>query len=105
MQSQINSGREMLIARLDRKVVGAPIKVGTSKGGLHAFVVGAHSIILGGTKIERLVVFIDQNPSADSIPGLEQLLSIDQLIRFSQPNAWEFDEEAIAHAKQQLKAA
>jgi hypothetical protein len=39
------------------------------------------------------------------MPGLEQLLSIDQLIRFSQPNAWEFDEEAIAHAKQQLKTA
>jgi len=96
------------IAKLDKKLEGQPIKVGTSKGGMQAFIVGICYAKVGDQKYERPVLFLQPQgrpaPTADA-PDPEQFLSIDQLIRYSQPNAWEWDEGAIAEAMGQLAAA
>ncbi len=93
----------MPIAKLDKKIEGLPIKIGTSKGGMHAFMAGVWCITIGDKTYERPVVFLHADQAPDAIPDLEQLLSIDQLIKFSQPGAWKWDEAAIAQAKAQLK--
>lgn len=95
----------MLIKKLEKKVAGAPIKVGKSKGGIGAYMVGTCYVTFKGQKYERPVVFLDQNLNPEIIPGLDQLMTIDQLIKFSQPKAWEFDVGAIAQVEQQLKEA
>lgn len=93
----------MLIQKLEKKITGAPIKVGESKGGMYAFMVGTCYVTFKGQKYERPVVFVDQRPDPDTVPALEQLLTVDQLIKFSQPKAWEWDLVAIAQVEQQLK--
>jgi len=99
----------MPIAKLDKKVAGQPIKVGTSKGGIQAFMVGICYAKVGDQQYERPVLFLQPqghpDPSNTTVPDPEQLLSIDQLTRYSQPNAWEWDEGAIAEAMGQLAAA
>lgn len=92
----------MLIKKLEKTVAGAPIKVGSSKGGMAAFMVGTCSVTFKGQQYERPVVFLEQNLNPE-IPGLDQLMTIDQLIKFSQPKTWEFDAETIAQVEQQLK--
>lgn len=93
----------MPIAKLDKKVEGRPVKVGTSKGGMHAFMAGVWCITLENKTYERPVVFVNESLNPDTIPDIEQLLSIDQLSKFSQPGTWQWDDAAIAQAKTQLK--
>jgi hypothetical protein len=93
----------MLIQKLEKKITGVPIKVGKSKGGMHAFMVGTCYVTFKGQRYERPVVFVDQRANPETIPDLEQLLTIDQLIKFSQPKTWELDAAAIAQVEQQLK--
>ena len=95
----------MPIAKLDKKVDGRPIKVGTSKGGLYAFMAGVWYVSLNNKTYERPVVFLNDKPATDTIPDPEQLLSIDQLIKFSQPGTWEWDEETISQVKALLAAS
>ncbi len=79
---------------LYRKTIGAPIQVGTSQGGLYAFMIGTQQIASRGEIFERPIVFI--SAKSTPIPNADQWIAISQLIRFSQPNAWSFDETAIA---------
>jgi hypothetical protein len=79
---------------LHRKTIGAPIQVGTSQGGLYAFMIGTQKISSRGEIFERPIVFISPKPTP--IPNADQWIAISQLIRFSQPNTWSFDETAIA---------
>lgn len=92
----------MPIAKLDKQVEGPPVKIGTSKGGMHAFMAGIWCITRDNTIYERPVVFLrppGQPVDANTLPDPEELLSIDQLVKFSQPGAWEWDEAAIAQAQ------
>lgn len=93
----------MLIKKLEKKITGAPVKVGTSKGGMHAFMVGTCYVTFKDQSYERPVVFLDPSLDSKFIPGLDQLMTIDQLIKFSQPKSWEFDAMMIAQVEQQLK--
>ncbi len=106
---QARSQWQMPIVKVDKKVEGQPIKVGMSKGGMQAFMVGICYAKVGDQQYERPVLFLQPQghsaPSADTVPDPEQLLSIDQLTRYSQPNAWEWDEGAIARAMDQLAAS
>jgi hypothetical protein len=79
---------------LYRKNIGAPIQVGTSQGGLYAFMIGTQQISSRGEIFERPIVFVSAKPTP--IPNADQWIAISQLIRFSQPNAWSFDETAIS---------
>jgi hypothetical protein len=79
---------------LHRKTIGAPIQVGTSQGGLYAFMIGTQQISSRGEIFERPIVFVSAKPMP--IPNTDQWIAISHLIRFSQPNAWSFDETAIA---------
>jgi hypothetical protein len=79
---------------LYRKTIGSPIQVGTSQGGLYAFMIGTQQISSRGEIFERPIVFVSAKPTP--IPNADQWIAISQLIRFSQPNAWSFDETAIA---------
>ncbi len=76
------------------KIVGVPVQVGVSKGGMYAFMIGTQRIMSQGQVVERPVVFVGAKPT--QIPSSEQWIATSQLIRFSQPNAWTFDEAAIA---------
>jgi hypothetical protein len=79
---------------LYRKTIGSPIQVGTSQGGLYAFMIGTQQISSRGEIFERPIVFVSAKPTP--LPNADQWIAISQLIRFSQPNAWSFDETAIA---------
>jgi hypothetical protein len=79
---------------LYRKTIGAPIQVGVSQGGLYAFMIGTQQISSRGAIFERPIVFVSAKPTP--IPNADQWIAISQLIRFSQPNAWSFEETAIA---------
>jgi hypothetical protein len=79
---------------LYRKIVGVPVQVGVSQGGMHAFMIGTQRVKSNEQAVERPVVFVGAKPN--QIPNAEQWIAIPQLIRFSQPNAWTFDEAAIA---------
>jgi hypothetical protein len=79
---------------LYRKIVGVPVQVGVSQGGMYAFMLGTQRINNNGQAVERPVVFVGAKPN--QIPNSEQWIAIPHLIRFSQPNAWAFDEAAIA---------
>jgi hypothetical protein len=78
------------------KIVGVPVRVGVSQGGMYAFMIGTQRVTSNGQAFERPVVFVGTKP--DRIPNAEQWIAIPQLIRFSQPNAWTFDEAAIVQA-------
>lgn len=78
---------------LYRKIVGVPIQVGVSQGGMYAFMIGTQQVKSNGHTIERPVVFVGAKPN--QVPNAEQWIAIPQLIRFSQPNAWTFDEATI----------
>lgn len=93
------------IAKLDKKVAGRPVKIGTSKGGMYAFMAGVWCITVDNKIYERPVVFVNESLNPDAIPALEQLLSMDQLSKFSQPGTWQWDHCAIAQAKTQLTTA
>lgn len=98
----------MLIVKVDKKVAGQPIKVGMSKGGMQAFMVGICYAKVGDQQYERPVLFLQPqghpDPNTDTVSDPEQLLSIDQLTRYSQPKAWKWDEAAISEAMDQLAA-
>jgi hypothetical protein len=79
---------------LYRKIVGVPVQVGVSKGGMYAFMIGTQRVMNNGQVVERSVVFVGAKPT--QITNSEQWIAISQLIRFSQPNSWTFDEAAIA---------
>ncbi len=79
---------------LYRKTVGVPTAVGVSQGGLHAFMIGTQRVKSGGQVFERPVVFVGANPNP--VPNADQWIAVLHLIRFSQPNAWTFDEAAIS---------
>ncbi|CAA9585138.1 hypothetical protein AVDCRST_MAG81-4084 [uncultured Synechococcales cyanobacterium] len=92
----------MPIAKIDKKVEGPPIKIGTSKGGMNAFMAGIWCITKDDKTYERPVIFLrpqGQPVDTGTTPDPEELLSIDQLITFSQPGAWEWDQAAIAEAQ------
>lgn len=79
---------------LYRKTVGIPIAVGVSQGGLYAFIIGTQRVKSSGQILERPIVFVGAKPNP--VPNAEQWIAVSHLIRFSQPNAWTFDEVAIA---------
>jgi hypothetical protein len=79
---------------LYRKTIGTPIQVGISQGGLYAFMIGTQQILTREERLERPIVFVSAKPTP--IPNADQWIAISHLIRFSQPNAWSFDETAIA---------
>lgn len=79
---------------LYRKTVGVPIEVGVSQGGLYAFMIGTQRVKSSGQILERPIVFVGAKPSP--VPNAEQWIAVAHLVRFSQPNAWTFDEAAIA---------
>ncbi|WP_404783802.1 hypothetical protein [Altericista sp. CCNU0014] len=78
---------------LHSKIVGVPAQVGASKGGMYAFMIGTQRVTSSGRAFERPVVFVGTKP--DRIPNADQWIAIPQLIRFSQPGSWTFDEAAI----------
>jgi hypothetical protein len=81
---------------LYRKTVGVPTAVGVSQGGLYAFMVGTQRVKSGEQILERPIVFVGAKPNP--VPNAEQWIAVPHLIRFSQPNAWTFDDAAIAQA-------
>ncbi|HEY9824308.1 MAG TPA: hypothetical protein V6D19_02605 [Stenomitos sp.] len=90
----------MQFVRLHRKLEGTPVQVGISKGGLYAYMIGTQQFTKEGQLLERPVVFVASAPNQISSP--DQWIAIPQLIRFSQPNTWFFDEDAIATTMRQL---
>lgn len=78
---------------LYRKISGAPVQVGISQGNLYAFMIGTQRVSVSGEIVERPVVFVAPKPM--QIPSSDQWIAVAHLIRFSQPNAWSFDEMAI----------
>jgi hypothetical protein len=93
----------MQFVALHRKVVGVPVQVGISQGGLFAFMIGTQRVISQGQAIERPVVFVGAKPTP--VPEADQWIAIAQLIRFSQPGAWTFDEAVITQTSEHLIAA
>lgn len=81
---------------LHRQVIGSPVQVGVSQGGLLAFMVGTQWVVTkDGQRLERPIVFV--GAKATPIPSVEQWFVLPHLLRFSQPKTWTIDEAAIAH--------
>jgi hypothetical protein len=56
--------------------------------------IGTQRVKNEGQIFERPIVFVGAKPNP--VPNADQWIAVSHLIRFSQPNAWTFDEVAIA---------